>query len=153
LRWIALKSNRTAVGFAVGTTQLELRRKLIEHDRTIKELDPARIDIAAEKAWAEELLDNLLPAAIADELKRYGKVQPKYSRSATILFADFQGFTLLGERTEPAAVLPVRSCARSCEGPRGCRILMPARVLRAIDGLFERLLMRPSSHHVGQDRR
>jgi adenylate cyclase len=86
-------------------TQLELRRKLIEHDQTIKELDRARIEIAAEKARAEELLDNLLPTAIADELKRYGKVQPKYSRSATILFADFQGFTLLAERTEPAALV------------------------------------------------
>jgi class 3 adenylate cyclase len=86
-------------------TQLELRRKLIEHDQTIKELDRARIEIAAEKARAEELLDNLLPTAIAAELRRYGNVQPKYSRSATILFADFQGFTLLAERTEPAALV------------------------------------------------
>src|SRR6516162_7455046 len=86
-------------------TQLELRRRLIEHDQTIKELDRARIEIAAEKARSEELLENVLPAAIADELKRYGKVQPKYSHSATILFADFQGFTLLAERTEPAALV------------------------------------------------
>jgi adenylate cyclase len=86
-------------------TQLELRRKLIEHDQMIKELDRARIEITAEKAHAEELLDNLLPATIADELKRYGKVEPKYLRSATILFADFQGFTLLAERTEPATLV------------------------------------------------
>jgi class 3 adenylate cyclase len=50
-------------------------------------------------------LDNLLPAAIADELKRTGKVLPKYVRSATILFTDFQGFTLLAERMEPAALV------------------------------------------------
>ena len=86
-------------------TQLELRRKLIEYDRTIKQLDRARTELAAEKARTEELLENLLPAAIADELKKHGKVQPKYSRSATILFADFQGFTLLAERTEPAALV------------------------------------------------
>jgi adenylate cyclase len=86
-------------------TQLELRRKLIEHDQAFKDLDRARTEIATEKARAEELLDNLLPAAIADELKRYGKVQPKYWRSATILFADFQGFTLLAERMEPAALV------------------------------------------------
>src|SRR6516225_2617826 len=78
-------------------TQLELRRKLIEHHQTIKELDKARIDLAAEKARAEELLDNVLPAPIADELKKTGRVQPKYARSATILFADFQDFTLLAE--------------------------------------------------------
>ncbi|HTV31419.1 MAG TPA: adenylate/guanylate cyclase domain-containing protein [Xanthobacteraceae bacterium] len=86
-------------------TQLELRRKLIEHDRTIKELDRACIEVAAEKARAEQLLDTLLPMPIADELKKNGRVQPKYTRSATILFADFQDFTLLAERTEPATLL------------------------------------------------
>jgi adenylate cyclase len=86
-------------------TQLELRRRLMEHDRTIKELNRARIEVAAEKARAEELLDNLLPGPIAEELKKSGKVQPKYARSATILFADFQGFTILAEQAEPAALL------------------------------------------------
>ena len=86
-------------------TLLELRRRLIEHDRTVRQLDQARIEVAAEKARAEQLLDNLLPAAIADELKKNGKVQPKYTRSATVLFADFQGFTLLAERAEPAALI------------------------------------------------
>ncbi len=55
----------------------------------------------------EELLDNLLPAAIADELKKNGRVQPRYIRSATVLFADLQGFTLLAERAEPAALIGV----------------------------------------------
>jgi len=85
--------------------QLELRRKLIEYGRTIKELEQARLEAAAEKARAEELLRNVLPAPIADELKRSGRVQPKYTRSATILFADIQGFTLLAERTEPARLI------------------------------------------------
>lgn len=86
-------------------TQLELRRNLIELDQTVKELDKARTDIAAEKARTEELLVNILPVAIADELKRNGKVQPSYVPSATILFADFKGFTLLAERMEPVALI------------------------------------------------
>jgi adenylate cyclase len=81
--------------------QLELRRKLIEHDHTIKELEKARAELAAEKARAEELLDNVLPASIADELKKKGRVQPKYIRAATILFADFQDFTLLADERSP----------------------------------------------------
>jgi class 3 adenylate cyclase len=85
--------------------QLELRRKLIEYDNTIRELNQARLEAAAERARAEELLGNVLPAPIADELKRSGRVQPKYLRSATILFADIQGFTLLAERTEPARLI------------------------------------------------
>ena len=86
-------------------TQLELRRRLIEHDLTIRELDQARVEAACEKARAEELLDNLLPAPIAEELKRNGTVRPKYIHSATILFADFQGFTLLAERMAPAPLV------------------------------------------------
>jgi adenylate cyclase len=86
-------------------TQLELRRRLIEHDQTIKELDQLRIEVAAEKVRAEELLDNLMPAPIAEELKKNGRVQPKYARSATILFADFQGFTILAEQAEPAMLV------------------------------------------------
>ena len=86
-------------------SQLELRRRLIEYHQTIKELDQARAEAAAEKARTEELLANILPPSIAEELKKNGKVQPKYSPAATILFTDFKGFTLLTERTEPGALI------------------------------------------------
>ena len=86
-------------------TQLELRRKLIEFDHTIKELDQARTEAAADRARTEELLINILPVSIADELKTNGKVQPKYTASATVLFTDFKGFTLLTERAEPVALI------------------------------------------------
>src|SRR6202158_5819993 len=65
-------------------TQLELRRQLIEFDQAMKELDQAHTDLAAEKARTEELLANILPSSIAEELKKSGKVQPKYVPSATI---------------------------------------------------------------------
>jgi adenylate cyclase len=86
-------------------TLLELRRRRIGHNQAIAELEPPREDVALQKARAEELLDNLLPRAIAEELKRDGRVQPRYIRSATVLLADFQGFTLLSERAEPAALI------------------------------------------------
>ena len=86
-------------------TLLELRRRLIEHGRTIKQLDQARHEVATQKARADELLHELLPPAIADELKKNGRVQPRYVRSATVLFADLQGFTLLAERAEPVALV------------------------------------------------
>ena len=85
--------------------QIELRRRLVELDLTVKALDRAKTDMAAEKARTEELLLNILPASIADELKSNGKVQPKYVPSATILFTDFKGFTLLTERMEPVALI------------------------------------------------
>jgi adenylate cyclase len=86
-------------------TLLELRRRLLEHNQTITQLELARDEAAVQKARADALLDNLLPRAITDELKTYGKVQPRYVRSATVLLADFQGFTLLSEQAEPAALI------------------------------------------------
>jgi class 3 adenylate cyclase len=86
-------------------TLLELRRRLIAHRQTIQQLDQARVEVATEKARANQLLDNLMPPAIADELKKNGRVRPRYARSATVLFADLEGFTLLAERAEPAALV------------------------------------------------
>jgi class 3 adenylate cyclase len=86
-------------------SQLDLRRRLIEFDQAMKELDQAHADLSAEKVRTEELLANILPASIAEELKKSGRVQPKYEPAATILFTDFKGFTLLAERMEPVALI------------------------------------------------
>ena len=86
-------------------TQIELRRRLVELDLTVQALDQAKTEMATEKARTEELLLNILPAPIADELKKNGKVQPRFIASASILFGDFKGFTLLTERMEPIALI------------------------------------------------
>ena len=84
-------------------TQLEMRRQLIEFDRGQSRNWNRRGRISPRKRTrTEELLINILPVSIAEELKKNGKVQPKYVASATILFADFKGFTLLTERMEPS---------------------------------------------------
>jgi class 3 adenylate cyclase len=49
--------------------------------------------IQNEKSRSENLLLNILPASVAEELKLNGKVEPKYFDNATVLFTDFKGFT------------------------------------------------------------
>jgi adenylate cyclase len=48
-------------------TLLELRRRLIEHNRAIRKLELAQQEAAEQNARAEELLDNLLPRAVIDD--------------------------------------------------------------------------------------
>jgi adenylate cyclase len=84
-------------------TLLELRRRLIEHDRTIRQLDQARHEAAAQKARAEELLHNLLPPAIAEELKTNGRVQPRYCAPQQFCLPIFKA-----SRSWPSAPSPRR---------------------------------------------
>ena len=86
-------------------TQLELRRRVLDLDQTLAELRESRAAIAEARAKSEELLLNILPAAIAEELKQHGKVIPRHHDAVTILFADFKGFTRLAEAMEPAALI------------------------------------------------
>lgn len=78
--------------------QLELRRRLAE-------IEEARRQLLEEKQRAESLILNILPADIASELERAGRVEPRYYPSATILFADFVGFTQFAEALAPRALI------------------------------------------------
>jgi adenylate cyclase len=86
-------------------TQLELRRRVLELDQTLAELRESRVAITEAKEKSENLLLNILPVAIAEELKQHGKVMPRHHDSVSILFADFKGFTRLAEGMEPAALI------------------------------------------------
>ncbi|MEQ8353699.1 MAG: adenylate/guanylate cyclase domain-containing protein [Leptospiraceae bacterium] len=61
----------------------------------------------AEQARAESdaLLDNVLPAAAARELKETGRVEPIYFDSVSVLFTDFVGFTRAAANLTPAELI------------------------------------------------
>lgn len=50
-------------------------------------------EIRAEQERSDELLLNILPAEVAQELKKTGKTQPVFFEEVSIMFADFKGFT------------------------------------------------------------
>jgi ketosteroid isomerase-like protein len=58
-------------------------------------------ELRKEKARSEELLLNILPAEVADELKATGAAEARHFATATILFTDFKGFTEASERLTP----------------------------------------------------
>jgi len=78
--------------------QLELRRKLVE-------LSGAQQALESEKKRSDELLLNILPAKIADQLKSGNEVEPRHYDSATIMFTDFKGFTHFAETAEPRTLV------------------------------------------------
>lgn len=79
-------------------TLVELRRSLAELNDAHEQLDKARRE-------SDELLLNILPATIADELKKTNRVEPRYYNLVTIMFTDFKGFTRLAESMEPRSLV------------------------------------------------
>jgi adenylate cyclase len=57
--------------------------------------------IREEKQRSEELLLNILPAAIADELKAKGAARARFYPQASVLFADFENFSPIARKLSP----------------------------------------------------
>jgi class 3 adenylate cyclase len=64
-------------------------------------LEQLHQQIVVEKGKSDDLLLNILPETIADELKEHGKTTPCRFESATVMFTDFKGFTLYSEKHTP----------------------------------------------------
>lgn len=61
--------------------------------------------IAAEKQRSEELLLNILPAEVADELKEKGGAQARQYEHVSVLFTDFIDFTGFAEHVSPQTLV------------------------------------------------
>ena len=60
-----------------------------------------KANVEKEKARSEELLLNILPEEVAEELKAKGTADAKLIDEVTVLFTDFKGFTQLSEKLSP----------------------------------------------------
>ncbi|HET7115355.1 MAG TPA: adenylate/guanylate cyclase domain-containing protein [Hanamia sp.] len=59
----------------------------------------------SQKVKIENLLLNILPAEVAEELQKNGIATPRYYQMASVLFTDFKGFTKLSENLTPQEVI------------------------------------------------
>lgn len=62
-------------------------------------------ELENEKKKSDDLLLNILPLQIAEELKKTGKAKVTHYESATVLFTDFKGFTQIAEKTPPEILI------------------------------------------------
>ncbi|MBL7810819.1 MAG: adenylate/guanylate cyclase domain-containing protein [Bacteroidetes bacterium] len=61
--------------------------------------------ISEEKQRSEDLLLNILPYEVAEELKSKGSAEAKHFDEVTVLFTDFKNFTQISEQMEPAELV------------------------------------------------
>ena len=88
--------SRILIGFSVMAAVLF--RMAYRLSLAQQEIVEQKREIEKQQQLAESLLLNTLPAEIAAELKQKGAVDPRYHEDVTILFTDFQGFTLSTEK-------------------------------------------------------
>ena len=62
-------------------------------------------NLHSERRKSEQLLLNILPETIADQLKRDDRVEPRSYEYATVLFTDFVGFTGIAEKLTPRELI------------------------------------------------
>ena len=77
----------------MSTHAFKMRQKELEQtvsERTAEVVAQKEV-VQKEKERSEELLLNILPAAVAEELKANGRIQPMHFEEVSILFARLQG--------------------------------------------------------------
>ncbi len=76
-----------------------------QRDELDEEVKQRTAQLSAEKERSDELLLNILPHEVAEELKRTGAAEARHFDEATVMFTDFKGFTALSEQVSPAELL------------------------------------------------
>ncbi|MBX2974391.1 MAG: hypothetical protein KF797_14945, partial [Flavobacteriales bacterium] len=76
-----------------------------QRDELDREVHERTAELRAERDRSEELLLNILPHEVAEELKRKGAAEARNFDQASVLFSDFKGFTTLSQTLPAAAVL------------------------------------------------
>ncbi len=98
---------------------LKARQKELEHEVDVAtiEIREQKDEIEKEKDRSEELLLNILPSEIAEELKAKGKADARDFDLVSILFTDFKGFTETSAKlSAQELVSEINSCFEAFDG-------------------------------------
>jgi class 3 adenylate cyclase len=64
-------------------------------------------ELYIEKKKSDDLLLNILPEVVAQELKQTGRTTPRSYEVATVMFTDFENFTIKSERLSPEELVSI----------------------------------------------
>ena len=93
------------IGAIIALTSFVIRYRLQRIKRRAimleEKVDVRTKELQIEKKKSEDLLLNILPYEVAEELKEHGSSRAKKYKEVTVLFTDFKGFTRIASETEP----------------------------------------------------
>lgn len=110
LNQVKLLSEKTLEQEREKKVMLENRKEELEKEVTLRteeviaqkqEIEKQHEELKKEKKKSDDLLLNILPEEIAEELKERGSSEAKFFDHVTVLFTDFVDFTHAGEKMTP----------------------------------------------------
>ena len=102
LELLNLLSGQMAVSIENAQLYQNLELKVLERTSTIEK---QKLELEEEKRKTDALLLNILPDEIAQELKSHGSSKPRRHESVTIMFSDFEKFTMMSEALSPEEIV------------------------------------------------
>ncbi len=82
-----------------------------------QEIEKQHAELKVEKKKSDDLLLNILPEEVAEELKQKGTSEAKFFDHVTVLFTDFVDFTKAGERMAPQELVDeLHTCFKAFDG-------------------------------------
>jgi class 3 adenylate cyclase len=95
---------------ALRIVQLEERNKVVVGQKKVVEERNSQLEerdqiVKIEKRKSDDLLLNILPAEVAEELKETGLAHAKKFNNVTVLFTDFVNFTGISQKMSPTELV------------------------------------------------
>jgi class 3 adenylate cyclase len=103
LKQVQLLSEKTLEQEQEKKRILETQKEDLEKEVKLRtaEVVQQHEELKAEKKKSDDLLLNILPGEVAEELKEKGSSEARYFDQVSVLFTDFVAFTKAGERMTP----------------------------------------------------
>jgi adenylate cyclase len=90
---------------SVRRANRKLAAQNIEIMKQAREIEHQKAEVEKARDKSDELLLNILPSEVAEELKEKGFAVPKHYDKVTVLFGDFKGFTNVAEKLSPKEII------------------------------------------------
>jgi len=107
LTYGAFTENRVALLEVLASQMAISIENAVFYNELENKVEERTNELYIEKKKSDDLLLNILPEIVAQELKQTGKTTPRSYEVATVMFTDFENFTVKSEKLSPEELVSI----------------------------------------------